>query len=251
MSLETYFSGHGSQGYLTDLANCLTSVGTERFNARYLGLIERVVKADQCSIFSFRDRRPNCFLSYNKIEGHGAANAPQRYLSNGYRDDPLLTQDWEIPADTGLRIVDFSEVRPLMSEGYFDSYFHSCGIADKISVIASSGGDTLFLSFYRSQDTGPFAISETGLRVPFWQILSKLALLHFFGIGAKQLQSPLNSLSEREKDICEAMLEGLTTDAIAWRLEISASTVKTYRQRAYRKLGINSKSALFELCRPG
>jgi DNA-binding CsgD family transcriptional regulator len=45
------------------------------------------------------------------------------------------------------------------------------------------------------------------------------------------------------------VLDGLTSDAIAWRLDISLNTVKTYRKRAYAKLGINSKTALFTLCK--
>jgi DNA-binding CsgD family transcriptional regulator len=72
--------------------------------------------------------------------------------------------------------------------------------------------------------------------------------MHYTSKLSQDLRSPLNSLSQREKVICEAMLKGLTSDAIAWELDLSVNTVNTYRQRAYSKLGINSKSALFALC---
>ncbi|MFC6668732.1 response regulator transcription factor [Marinobacterium aestuariivivens] len=55
------------------------------------------------------------------------------------------------------------------------------------------------------------------------------------------------SLSEREAQICEMILQGHTAKTIGRRLSLSENSVVTYRKRAYRKLGISRKSELIEL----
>jgi len=59
--------------------------------------------------------------------------------------------------------------------------------------------------------------------------------------------SPLDSLPRREREVCDRMLRGWTYDGIAIDLGLSANTVKTYRGRAFEKLGIHHRSELFAL----
>ncbi|MCI8469437.1 MAG: helix-turn-helix transcriptional regulator [Eggerthellaceae bacterium] len=55
------------------------------------------------------------------------------------------------------------------------------------------------------------------------------------------------SLAERERDCAALMLAGLTSGDAADRLTLSASTVRSYQQRAYRKLGVADASELRRL----
>jgi DNA-binding CsgD family transcriptional regulator len=146
-------------------------------------------------------------------------------------------------------VIGLSELKEEMSDSYFEAFFRSCGIGDKISIITARRSEVLLISFYRFDESGLFQINNEEQLKPFWETIAQLALMHFADNEGPDLQSPLNSLSKREKDICQAVLDGLTSDAIAWRLDISLNTVKTYRKRAYAKLGINSKTALFTLCK--
>ncbi|MGN6817429.1 MAG: LuxR C-terminal-related transcriptional regulator [Sphingomonas sp.] len=52
-------------------------------------------------------------------------------------------------------------------------------------------------------------------------------------------------LSPRENDVCDLMLIGCSSDAIALRLGISRYTVKDHRKQIFRKLGIASLAELF------
>ncbi|NSY40627.1 hypothetical protein GKC28_20600 [Leisingera sp. ANG59] len=248
MSLEDYFSGPGAPQFLQSLSDCITSVGSEAFNANYLDLIERIIKADQCMIFSYRVDRPECYLSFNKRHSRNAMNLAEKYLRSGFKNDPLLRVVEEVRKTREVRIVDLFEIRDAMPEQYHRTFYQTGGIVDKISVVAAMDEEVLSLNFYRLEEQGPFQRSEASIRVPFWRAIASLALMHYTSKLSMELRSPLNSLSKREKDICEAMLKGLTSDAIAWELDLSVNTVNTYRQRAYSKLGINSKSALFSLC---
>lgn len=250
MSLESFFSGQGAVTYLQASAACLSAIGTQGFNTAFLDIIESVIKADQCMIFSYKGTRPECYLSYAPRQNTAALNSAQRYLRDGFRTDPLQRFIEATKGTRSVQVVNLDDLKDEMPPDYRETFFSARGIIDKMSIICSDGQETLVLNFYRFEENGRFAVSDTSLRLPFWTTIAHMALLHFSNARLDDLTSPLNSLSAREKSICEAMLNGMTSEAIAWRLDISPSTVKTYRQRAYAKLGINSKSALFALCRP-
>jgi DNA-binding CsgD family transcriptional regulator len=57
------------------------------------------------------------------------------------------------------------------------------------------------------------------------------------------------TLSRREKQICDLLLAGCASDAIALRLQISRHTVKDHRKNIFRKLQIASLAELFALAR--
>jgi DNA-binding NarL/FixJ family response regulator len=57
-------------------------------------------------------------------------------------------------------------------------------------------------------------------------------------------KSPLESLSEREREILQLAAEGKTSAEIARILFISPKTVETYRSRLMQKLGLSDHSAL-------
>lgn len=66
----------------------------------------------------------------------------------------------------------------------------------------------------------------------------------------KAFQRPkanLESLSPREKDVAQSILDGLTYLKIAMKYGISIDTVRMNVRNIYRKLNINSKSQLFKL----
>ena len=63
--------------------------------------------------------------------------------------------------------------------------------------------------------------------------------------------SCLEGLPPRERDVCERLLKGWTQDGIAADLGLAPSTVKTYRNRAFARLGIHSRHALFALATQG
>lgn len=62
------------------------------------------------------------------------------------------------------------------------------------------------------------------------------------------LQQRCPALTGRELDVCERLLLGWTYDGIAADLGLGVPTVKTYRARAFHRLGLHFKSELFALC---
>jgi len=61
---------------------------------------------------------------------------------------------------------------------------------------------------------------------------------------ATETKSPLNDLSDRERQILKQLVDGGTTSEISKSLNLSTTTVNTYRSRLMRKLGISDLPTL-------
>ncbi|TQV61393.1 MAG: response regulator transcription factor [Halothiobacillaceae bacterium] len=62
-------------------------------------------------------------------------------------------------------------------------------------------------------------------------------------------RSPLNALSEREREIAGLVGDGLCYKSIARRLDISENTVRNHLRNSYRKLGLSDRLQLGLLAR--
>lgn len=72
---------------------------------------------------------------------------------------------------------------------------------------------------------------------PMTPEIARLMLDRFNRLGASGSKT---ELSDRERDVLRAMVDGLAKKEIAERLEISVHTVDTYTRRLYRKLHVNT-----------
>lgn len=67
------------------------------------------------------------------------------------------------------------------------------------------------------------------------------------GARRERLRACCATLTERELDVCERLLRGWSYDGIAADMALSVATVKTYRARAFQRLGLHFRSELFAL----
>lgn len=63
----------------------------------------------------------------------------------------------------------------------------------------------------------------------------------------ERLRAHCPALTERELDVCERLLRGWSYDGIAADMQLGVATVKTYRARAFDRLGLHFRSELFAL----
>lgn len=63
-------------------------------------------------------------------------------------------------------------------------------------------------------------------------------------LSARTSRSPLESLSRREREILQLVVEGKSSAEIAAVLSLSPKTVETYRSRSMQKLGLEDLPAL-------
>jgi LuxR family transcriptional regulator, activator of tox operons len=137
--------------------------------------------------------------------------------------------------------------------------FDVASIHDECVVVRVVGDARYSISLCRSKRLPPFSIPELSLLKSLGEVLLPLVYLHALQVVDAPAQSEAGPgaglfaavaarrgvhLSERETDICSAMVKGQTIASIAAAMRIKESTVKTYTQRAFAKLGIASRRDL-------
>jgi len=63
-------------------------------------------------------------------------------------------------------------------------------------------------------------------------------------LNNRQIQSPLELLSMREREVLQLTVEGNSSAAIAERMDLSPKTIETYRSRLMGKLGVRDLTEL-------
>lgn len=133
------------------------------------------------------------------------------------------------------------------------------GIQDRLSVVCrADGGMLLATNFYRFERQPMFGAHDVDAVQSVAQSVAACVTKHIslaqrcqaapaLDVGAltRQLAALCPRLTARELEVCAGLLRGLTYDGIAADMGLSVATVKTYRARAYDKLGINFRSQLF------
>ena len=131
-----------------------------------------------------------------------------------------------------------------MDAAYRREFFEQAGVGDKVAVLNRSGGMRACVNFYVAPGRTPFdAQGEPGRAV--WSLLAQTYLTHVLLDPGIHGLGPLGVLSEKERQVCSGILQGGKIERIAAECGIAASTAITYRRRAYEKLGISSRGALF------
>jgi DNA-binding NarL/FixJ family response regulator len=59
-------------------------------------------------------------------------------------------------------------------------------------------------------------------------------------------ENPLDELSDREMEIATLMVNGMGNLEISNVLKLKATTISTYKNRIFEKLGVNNLSALIQ-----
>jgi DNA-binding CsgD family transcriptional regulator len=123
-------------------------------------------------------------------------------------------------------------------------------LAGRLSVVARNpNGGLLALNLYRETGQAGFSDKELDQVACMGGLL--LACVRRHAVLATPVRTPhevpafLQMLGRREREVCVRLLRGWTQEGIAADLAISATTVRTYRDRAFERLGILSRHQLF------
>lgn len=123
---------------------------------------------------------------------------------------------------------------------------------------AASTGRLLRLSFYADRRSAGFSEAQRAQTAVWSELLLALIVKHDRLIEGREREGPACALrerllqaapdlSDREAEVCALIARGCTSEAIGLQLGISINTVKTYRKRAYGRLGISTQNELLRL----
>jgi len=226
----------------------LSALGKADFFEPFLKWINKELGADQCMIFFCADGEKVSTLLFKDFN----QNASGKKLAESYVTERLYMQDpnfstlkSSLPGEvTLIRLADLLDD---MSLNYRNRYFDEPGFKDKFSVIYGSEAGNFYINLYHR--TANFdQLVPRNQQQAIGQLLGLLVSKHYQLNQTQLSQGPLAFLSERERQVCAAVLQGKKSETIAYELDVAPSSVVTYRKRAYDKLGISSRAQLFALC---
>ena len=192
-------------------------------------------------------------LRYHHCEPHIAGLLPA-YSLTYKRLDPIghLYQAAPRPGDMAVQ-----RVRPcdIGSAEFRRRFFDEPGIVERISLVERGASGWRGLNVARHRSDGVFSERELDALAGLARLaLPMLPLARPSGpvettVTSAQLEERFArrwpALTRRERQVCARAAIGLSIEATAIELGIAKTSVVTFRQRAYRRLGVTSP---FELC---
>ena len=158
-------------------------------------------------------------------------------MKNIENDAPdILLLDIEMPGKSGIVSLkelknEYPNLRVMMLTVYSDSekIFQSLRGGAVGYLLKKSPTEKLLDAIQETYEGGAPFSGEVAMKV-----------LQYFQEQAKQVDSSL--LSEREKEVLEALIEGHSTRAIADKLFVSYHTIRFHFHNIYTKLHVTSRS---------
>ena len=231
----------------------LATIGTEEFGSTVRDSLFSVTGgARRLYLFEAMGRIENR-LQYSFCEP-GVAELFPLYNKSYLPLDPIYDVYQATPECSDIA---FQRIRPadIQSVGFRRRFFDEPGIVERLSIVQRGADAWRAMSVARHATEGYFSDDEIGALINLaWLALPMLPLNRDRAEAAQQLTARqleerfaarFPSLTKRECEVCARAAIGMTVEATALDLAIGKSSVLTYRQRAYGRLGITSP---FQLC---
>ena len=238
------------------LADVVDGIGTEEFGARLVGFLHDMCGADHCAVFRLGSESITALAASSFDPTRPATPMVERYVREGFwRKDPALSIARSRLAECSASVIrldlddsGYSDLRPRVYPQVRDRIL-LCGRRDEVEF---------GLSIVRSQPNPAFggeALQQlTHLADTLLAAMAKhvRVLMHAPDMAAalRELGEIENcflarsKLPRRELEVCARVLLGLSTAGIALDLGVGEESVKTYRKRAYQRLGIATEREL-------
>ena len=244
-----------------DLARLSGAEGTSRFLDEAFRVLNSIVTVDSCAVFKVSaDKRSGAqhLCTFGVLKDELAEFLAQRYVTQGFLKDPVVQT--ALPMRSRLRHVP----RAQYSEAYRSDYFRKADLIDKVTSLHSSRTALFSVNFYRVRENGKFSNQDLADLERLGPILSQYVLRHVASaannaqpdqdVVRQRVEILLDDattifaqLSHRERQVCKRLLLGMIEKDLADDLGVALTTVITYRQRLYAKLGVSTKDALYQL----
>ncbi|WP_428030429.1 helix-turn-helix transcriptional regulator [Ancylobacter sp.] len=245
-------------------ANVIVEPGDDPFGHALIAWLRAHVPFDHCVAFGYRGtaRPPLLFETFNAEESHVYVTL---YQVGPYLLDPFYHAAIE-RIDGFRRMRELAPDRFYASE-YYRSYYSQTVLAEEVGFfVPLANGASVVVSLMRRAASGAFGAAQVRLLRELAPIVVALCRLRWGeqvigeegrGRRARGAEGQAGrdvdrgkiwqdlSLTAREGEVVDLILQGHSADSIARLLSISAGTAKVHRRNIYRKLNINSQAGLF------
>jgi DNA-binding CsgD family transcriptional regulator len=247
------------------LAEAITRIGRDRFEAALWDLFLALVQPDNLIILAYRDAGPPTVLYRRTGDPQVFAALDRTYVAGAFRLDPYY--DLHLQRAPG-GVYRLREIAPdaFHRSRYFIEYYDQTTLVDEITfVVWPTSGVSLNLCLGRDATSGrAFTPAEMETCQRLSPVILALAALQWPGLAesagpAEDTTTVLAdaarrrhgiALSPRQAEVALLILRGHSTMSIALRLGLSPQTVKVFRKQLYGRCGITSQAELFALMLP-
>jgi len=241
-----------------DFRDVVKSVGTDTYARACLSFLENSVNADQWALFRFRSGIPlKCVATASMHHRAAALQNIDRYVIRCHSVDPCVKAAGKSTALPTLTKLDINDIE----DSQYRHCFELTDVRERLSLFSRIGSDFYQLSAFRGTRSSRFTPAEMNYFAALAELLLVTAQKHEVLLDQQQraarhldlkaierllkLRSP--SLSTRECEVCARAAVGKTIEGTSLDLNIRRTSVITYRQRAYQKLGISRTNELVAL----
>jgi DNA-binding CsgD family transcriptional regulator len=230
------------QAMLTQL---IGAIGERDFVARTGDALRRCYAFDLAAIFLHRGASQPRLL-FENFAAAGGRLGIDNYVRSTHRLNPLLLRG---PDEGIVRARDFAGMRGtagrhIVAAPEEELGFRTIGWPERLEEVAlhfPAWGGRIELGLYRERGRRTDSeVSGLGEMLP----AIRAAFLRHDSLSGSG-PADLDGLTAREREICQLLLAGCSSEAIALRLDMSRYTVKDHRKSIYRKLGIATLAELF------
>jgi DNA-binding CsgD family transcriptional regulator len=239
----------------TFVTDVIAGIGTDALAARFLAAMQRKLSASHCTVFALEASGRVHAISTASAYGVVASITAEEY--HRHRFDALdNNMVWMARKRTPLRAQTWMShqfAEDVRDQHYRDLCYTQPGIRERTSVLLlSPEGLRIAVSFYRNLAYAPFNSEEFATIAHCAPVLHEAVMAHARktspALARDSLhQQVLTLLASRERQVMTYVLAGKTTREIAELLDVSPTTVLTYRYRAFAKLGVRSQRDLMAI----
>jgi DNA-binding CsgD family transcriptional regulator len=253
------------------LGTMVDALGEPGFARQVLASMHGLMSVASWSVYrTGPGSRPCLFMSASSEARDTTRDCWWAYLSGPYLRDSTWAGD-----PVGLHAMALSHITAQEVQGEHRALVYDAhGMAERLSIAErQDDGGVFAVNFYRHQHQSALADAQIGRFETVAPALLALARKHIALTQARhaapeaapppagpppappvrqplpalrmRLQQAHGGLTPRELDVCARLLQGMTHEGIASDLGISLPTVKTYRNRAFARLGIHFRNQLF------
>lgn len=224
------------------------ATGTGAFGDTLLDVADKVAGASEVYAY-WLDHEDTPFTVASSGRTGSARSRATAYASRFHEMDPALAITRQ--SGEGIRMARISA-----SEVHHSGYRHVCyehpGLTEKISYACSRDRRAFVINFYRGRSSAQSCISGLSALA---EITLPLLRKHVDMMGdeshlalparvEKRIGRSFPLLSQRERQVCARTMIGMTAEAISIDLSIRATTVLTYRRRAYERYSLSSSQEM-------
>jgi DNA-binding CsgD family transcriptional regulator len=267
------------------IGGMVRALAQDDFQATVLCEVQPVLPAASWSVYrTGADCSPQLFMSASRGTPDRTRECWWAYLSGPHRQDRSFSDGamgTALDRANGTRSGDGRAPTPSLchitaqevAAEHRARVYEAHGVRERVSVVEQDRGTIFAVNLYRHEHQAPFTDAQIdgfgNLAVPLLALARKHIGLTT-GASSRPASLPLQrgidtmpphpmpagqvrerllamhgELTPRELDVCVRLAQGMTQDSIAAELGLGATTVKTYRNRAFARLGIHFRNELF------